>query len=309
MRVLVTGGTGYLGRAVVHALAGRGHSPVVFARSASASGLPGRLIDGDVRDAAAFATAAIDCDAICHLAAMVSLWQPRAADFDEVNVGGLRNAIAVAERARVAKLVYTSSFLARPPAGRAVAMSANDYQRTKVLADALAGEAASRSVPIVRLYPGVIYGPGRQTEGNLIGRLVRDHLAGKLPGLVGADQPWSYAWIEDVANAHVTALERAAPGSSYVVGGINAPQAKVFEIVRQITSRPLPRNIPFALASAAGWMSDVGAAWFGAPPLLTLGAVRIFREDWSLDSSDAVRDLGHQIRPLEQGVAELVASL
>jgi farnesol dehydrogenase len=309
MRVLVTGGTGYLGRAVVHALAGKGHAPVVFARTASASGLPGTLINGDVRDPAALAKAAADCDAICHMAAMVSLWQPHAADFDEVNVGGLRNVIAVTESARIAKLVYTSSFLARPPAGRAVTMSANDYQRTKVLADAVAAEAAGRGVPVVRLYPGVIYGPGRQTEGNLIGRLVRDHLAGKLPGLIGADRPWSYAWIDDVANAHVAAVERAAPGASYVIGGVNAPQVRVFEIVREITGRPMPRQIPFALATTAGWMSDRMASWFGAPPLLTQGAVRIFREDWSLDSAAAVRDLSHQIRPLEEGVARLVASL
>lgn len=309
MRVLVTGGTGYLGRAVVHALVRNGHSTVVFARTASNSGLTGTLINGDVRDIGALAKAATDCDAMCHLAAMVSLWQPRAADFDDINVGGLRNAMAVAESARISKLVYTSSFLARPPAGQTAAMSANDYQRTKVIADGVAAEAAKRGFPIVRLYPGVIYGPGQQTEGNLIGRLVRDHLAGKLPGLVGANRPWSYAWIDDVADAHVAALERAAPGSSYVVGGINAPQLKVFEILREITGRPLPRNIPFPLATAAGWMSDVRASWFGSPPLLTQGAVRIFKEDWSLDSAEAVRDLGHQIRPLAQGVAELVASL
>lgn len=309
MRVLVTGGTGYLGRAVVHALARNGHTPVVFARTASTSGLPGILIDGDVRDLSALAKAATACDAMCHMAAMVSLWQPRAADFDDINVGGLRHAIAVSESARLSKLVYTSSFLARPPAGHAAAMSANDYQRTKVIAESVAAEAAKRGCPIVRLYPGVIYGPGQQTEGNLIGRLVRDHLAGKLPGLVGANRAWSYAWIDDVADAHVAAVERAAPGSSYVVGGINAPQVKVFEILREITGRPLPRNIPFPLASAAGWMSDARASWFGSPPLLTQGAVRIFREDWSLDSVDAVRDLGHQIRPLERGVKDLVASL
>lgn len=309
MRVLVTGGTGYLGRAVVHALANNGHQPVVLARAAISSGLPGMLINGDVRDVGALAKAATDCEAICHMAAMVSLWQPRAADFDDVNVGGLRNTIAVAQSARITKLVYTSSFLARPPAGHTSPMTANDYQRTKVLADALAADASRRGFPIVRLYPGVIYGPGRQTEGNLIGRLVRDHLAGKLPGLVGADRPWSYAWIDDVAAAHVAAIERAVPGSSYVIGGINAPQMQVFEIVRDLTGRPLPRNIPFALANLAGWLSDRRAAWLGSPPLLTQGAVRIFKEDWSLDSTEAVRDLGLQIRPLEQGVKDLVASL
>jgi uncharacterized protein YbjT (DUF2867 family) len=58
MRVLVTGGTGYLGSAIVRALAAAGHAPVVFARRASVSRLPGTPIDGDVRDRAAVRRAA-----------------------------------------------------------------------------------------------------------------------------------------------------------------------------------------------------------------------------------------------------------
>ena len=75
MRVLVTGGTGYLGQAIVRALATRGHTPVVFARRATQAQLPGDAIDGDVRDRAALLAAARGCDAICHGAALVSIWR------------------------------------------------------------------------------------------------------------------------------------------------------------------------------------------------------------------------------------------
>ena len=309
MRVLVTGGTGYLGRAVVRALAAHGHASVVFARSASKSGLPGSVFDGDVRDAEALARAAVGCDAICHMAALVSLWRPRRSDFDDTNVGGLRNALAAAERARIERFVYTSSFLARAPRGRTAPMQANDYQRTKVLADRIAAEAAARGRPVIRLYPGVIYGPGELREGNLVGRMIHDHLRGRLPGLVGADRPWSYAWIDDVAEAHVAALERAAPGSAYALGGENVPQMRVFEHVQSIKGTKLPRRIPFPLATALGLVEDARAAIFRSPPLVTAGTVAIFREDWSLDSGAAVRDLGLRVRPLEQGVAALLPSL
>src|SRR4029453_15843789 len=226
MRVLVTGGTGYLGRAVVQAFAAKGHHAVVFARSASASGLPGSAIVGDVRDVEALARAAQGCDAVCHMAALVSLWQPRRADFDDVNVGGLRNVLAAAERARVPRIVYTSSFLPRAPRGRAAPLEANDYQRTKVAADRLATEATRGGHPLIRLYPGVVYGPGELREGNLVGRLIDDHLKGRLPGLVGADRPWSYAWIDDGAAAPVAAAEHAAVGSTYELGGVNVPQMR-----------------------------------------------------------------------------------
>jgi NAD+-dependent farnesol dehydrogenase len=309
MRVLVTGGSGYLGRAVVGAFASRGHQPVVFARSASTSGLPGDAIDGDVRDADALTRAAGGCDAICHLAALVSLWQARRADFDDVNVGGLRNVVAAAERARIPRIVYTSSFLARPPRGRSAPLQANDYQRTKVAADRWASEAVRNGHPLIRLYPGVVYGPGALREGNLVGRLVDDHLKGRLPGLVGADRRWSYAWIDDVASAHVAAAERAAIGSSYELGGVNAPQMRVFELVRDITGTRLPRRIPFPIARCLGIAEDARAAIFRSMPLITAGTVAIFREDWSLGSEDAVRDLGFRVRPLEEGMAALLSTL
>ena len=309
MRVLVTGGTGYLGQAVVQALVDRGHTPIVFARRATAGQAPGIAADGDVRDLAALTRAAEGCDALCHMAALVSLWRPRPQDFDDVNIGGLRNALAAATRAGISRVVYTSSFLARPPAGRTTPLRANDYQRTKAEANRVAEDQVQAGHPMVRLYPGVIYGPGRLTEGNLIGRLVRDHLRGRLPGLVGADRPWSFAWIDDVAAAHVAAVERAAPGSSYVLGGVNATQAALFERVREITGRRVPRRIAFGIADSLGLIEETRAAIFRTRPLITRGAVEIFRHDWSLDSAAAIRDLGLRVRPLEQGVAALLVSL
>src|SRR5262245_50122502 len=169
MRILVTGGTGYLGRAIVQAIAARGHEAVVFARTATRSGLPGRLINGDVRDVDAFTRAAAGCDAISHSAALVSIWRRRSQDFDDVNVGGLRNAIAAAAAHRITRIVYTSSFLALPPRDLPSPIEANDYQRTKVAADRVADDAVRAGHPIVRVYPGVVYGPGSFTEGNLVG--------------------------------------------------------------------------------------------------------------------------------------------
>jgi farnesol dehydrogenase len=309
MRVLVTGGSGYLGQAVVRAFAAAGHTVRAYARTASQCTLPAERVDGDIRDEASLLRAAEGCDAICHLAALVSLWRPRRMDFDDINIGGLKTVLRVAERHNTPRVLYTSSFVALPPRGHRAPIAANDYQRTKVRAEEIAAGAAARGAPIVRLYPGVVYGPGVYSEGNLIGRMVRDHLAGRLPGLVGADRPWSYAWVEDVADAHVKAAERAAAGGAYMLGGANAPQMRVFEIVRDCTGRPLPRRIPFTIASIIGAVEDARAALFKHQPLLTRGTVEIFRHDWSLDSTAAIRDLGLRIRPLEQGVERLLALL
>src|SRR5256885_11407450 len=244
MNVLVTGGTGYLGRAVVRALAARGHAVVVFARGATRSGLPGTLVDGDVRDRAALERAAAGCDALRHSAALVSIWRRRRADFDDVNVGGLRNAMAVAAAHKIPRVLYTSSFVALPPHGGTTPIEANDYQRTKLAADRAADAAVADGVPLVRVYPGVVYGPGSFTEGNLVGRLIADHLRGRLPGLIGPENRWSYAFVEDVAAGHCAAIERGTPAARYALGGENASQQRGFEIVQEVTGRRPPMRIP-----------------------------------------------------------------
>lgn len=309
MKVLVTGGTGFLGRAVVQALADRGHDLVVFARTASRSGLPGTAVDGDIRDLNALERAAAGCEAIAHAAALVSIWRKRREDFDDVNVGGLRNVLAVASSLRLSRVLYTSSFLALPPQDHTAPLMANDYQRTKVLADGIADEAVTRGTPIIRVYPGVIYGPGAATEGNLVGRLIADHLRRRLPGLVGPEHRWSYAYVDDVAAGHCAALERGQPGAQYVLGGENAPQARVFELVRDLTGRAMPARIPFPIADVLGAAEELRVRLFGGTPLLTRGAVEIFRHDWSLDSAGTMRDLGYTITPLTDGVRRTVASL
>jgi farnesol dehydrogenase len=309
MRVLITGATGYLGRALVTAFRAAGHETVAFSRHASASGVPGETVDGDVRDGAALARAVAGCEGVCHSAALVSVWRRRRADFDEVNVGGLRRALDAAKAAGVRRIVYTSSFLALPPTGASTPGQWNDYQRTKVAADRLAADAAAAGAPLVRVYPGVIYGPGSPTEGNLVGAMVSDHLRGRLPGLVGAERIWSYAWIDDVARGHVAAMERGRVGARYNLGGENAPQRRVFEIVREVTGRPLPRRIPAALAVLAGAAGEAAARLTGRPPLLTAGTVKILTHDWAMDSSAAAGDLGYRIMPLHDGIALVVEQL
>ena len=307
MRVLVTGGSGYLGSAIVRALAARGHEPIVFARRASAAGLPGRAVDGDVRDRTAVRRAAEGADAIVHAAALVSVWHPQPSMFHDINVGGLEAALDAVRALGIRRIVYTSSFLARPPADSPVALAANDYQRTKTQAREIALAAVEAGMPLVSLVPGVVYGPGETTEGNLIGRMIRDHLAGRLPGLIGADRCWSYAYVNDVADAHVSALTPSVPAGEYLLGGDNAPQLRVFEVVRTETGTALPRRIPFAVASAAGWVEEMRAGITGRPPAITRGVVEILRHDWSMDSARSMEALNYRVTPLRTGVRALLA--
>ncbi len=290
MRVLVTGGTGYLGSAICRALAARGHTAVPFARSTG----------GDVRDRAALGAAAAAVDAIIHTAALVSIWRPRARDFDDINVGGLENVLEVARLQRLSRVVYTSSFLALPPRGRTTPLRANDYQRTKADALLVAKRAAEAGAPIVILVPGVIFGPGIMSEGNLIGRMVADHLAGKLPGLIGPDKIWSFAWVDDVANAHVDALEHGTPGAIVEAGGHNLPQRAPFEWLERTRGTRLPRTLPAWAGTAVGYVEQARARMTGRMPLLTPATVEIFRHDWALTGKPSLA-FDEEMRRLADG--------
>jgi dihydroflavonol-4-reductase len=136
--------------------------------------------------------------------------------------------------------------------------------------------------------------------------LLADHLAGRLPGLIGPEHIWSFAWIGDVAAAHVAALERPHPGAAYEIGGENLPQIRPFEIARDLIGINLPRRLPYWLAEAVGAAGELRARLTGRPPLLTRGTVEIFRHDWPLDSGRAERDLGLQITPFSTGLQALL---
>jgi hypothetical protein len=81
----------------------------------------------------------------------------------------------------------------------------------------------------------------------------------------------------------------------------------VFELVRDLTGRALPRRLPAWLAGAVGAFEELRAKVTGRPPLLTAGAVEVLTRDWAMDSSVAIRELGYRITPLSDGIARVVA--
>ena len=318
MKVLVTGGAGFLGKNMVSALLAKGHEVVLLVRGGRRPGLPenARVVAGDVRDADAFRGAALGCDAILHAAAMVKLWSPRLADFDYINVGGLRNAIAAA-RAHNLRLVYTSSFMALGPTKEAPGDEAqihpgppyrNDYERTKALADAVARDYAREGGDIVILYPGVVYGPGELTDGNIIAKMIADRMNNRLPGIVGpGDRLWSYSFVDDVVQGHVVALERGRKGERYLLAGVNATLMQVFAAASKRAGRDLtPRQLPFGLSRAVGRAMWLWADLTGKPPDLTHQAVGIFEKHWAYRSDKAIKELDYQVRPLEEGIGMTV---
>ncbi|MDQ7087366.1 MAG: NAD-dependent epimerase/dehydratase family protein [Acidobacteriota bacterium] len=138
----------------------------------------------------------------------------------------------------------------------------------KLLADRQLRQRMEKGAPLVALYPGVVYGPGRMTDGNILAAAGRDLLRGRLPGTIGpGDRRQCLAFVEDVAAGFLLALDKAEPGSRYVLGGENLTVRQALELMARAGGVEVPRRvIPY---SVAGWLGRIlcwQAGWTGIEP-------------------------------------------
>jgi farnesol dehydrogenase len=324
MKVLVTGGTGFLGRAIVRELAPRHALRLLVRPRASRERFPEgvEFAPGDVVDRPSLGEAMRGSDALVHAAALVKIMAP-AAEFDRINLGGLDNVLGAAREAGLSRCLYVSSFIAlgptergpggvldddAPPADR---VWINDYERTKTIADRAARAAIAAGAPLGVVYPGVIYGPGEFTEGKIVVRPNIDLKHRRLPALVGKpERRWNYAFVEDVARGVAAALERGPDGGRYVLGGEIVTLAEFYRQVGVAGGfAPPGRRMPDSLAALAGAAMKLGARLTGGVPKLTPDLVEIYRHDWAYSSARAESQLGYRPRTLAEGLRETMAWL
>ena len=316
MKVLVTGVTGFLGGRVAQLLTERGHQVIGFCRDeAGWKRRPdsAEVVIGDVTDRASVERAVDSAEVVIHAAALVKNWVKDKRQFDLVNVQGLGQLIEAA-RDSCRRLVYVSSFVALGPTNdeifdeqspRAIATFNNDYERTKWLADQLARNCEAKELELIRVYPGVVFGPGALTDGNHVVQLLLQHAAGKLPGMLGSgDLRQCFSFVDDVADGVCLALEQGQAGEGYILGGENRTGNDLFAAFEKSSGvAPPKRKIPFGVAALIGKVQRWRAELFGTQPELTDEVVGIYRQEWAYSSAKAQRELGYKITPFDEAVA------
>ena len=239
MRVLVTGGTGVVGRSAVTALLQRGHVVHLLSRQAQrdAAQWPHGVtpVSGNVANAESIAGAADGCDAVLHLTAIVS--EHGNQTFERVNVEGTRNVMREAERAGARKFVYVSSLGAD--------RGESPYHQSKRKGEAIVRQFTGSWVV---LRPGSVYGPGDE-QISLLLRMVRT--LPMLPLIGTGEQRFQPIWHEDLAEALASAVERddVARAEMDLAGAEVTTQNDLVKRLSRITGRDVPQvPIPQALA-------------------------------------------------------------
>jgi farnesol dehydrogenase len=322
--ILLTGATGYLGSQIAQEFVRRAEpfrvlvrdpSRLLFAPAATRCD----VVAGDLCDAGAVARAVRGVRSVIHTAALVKMWVRHRHDFRRVNVDGLKLLCQAATDAGVERIVYTSSFIALGPSSdpnageelRHAGPCSNEYERTKCEALDWLRRDGFRHYPVVALMPGVVYGPGPFTEGNLIGGMMYQYRFKTMPAVVGSgEQRWSFAYNGDVVAAHLAALEQGEPGQEYLLGGDNRSLNDFYRALAGAsgTRRPV-RHIPFWVANALGCADVAMSTVSGRSPTLTPGVVEIFKYDWVYSSAKAIRELGYHVTPLETGLPGAFAGM
>jgi NADH dehydrogenase len=234
MKILVTGGTGVVGRGTVTELLARGHTVVLLSRHAASDARqwPAGVLphDGDVARAASIRGAATGCDVVLHMVGIVNASED--ATFAEVNVGGTGNILAETERAGVKRFVFVSSLGA--PAGK------SEYHASKREAEALVRRFRGQWV-IAR--PGNVYGPGDE-QISLLLRMVRSP-SPLIPTIGDGDQPIQPVWWEDAAKALANIVERTDLGGRELdmAGTERTSQNDLIARLARITGRDV-RGVP-----------------------------------------------------------------
>jgi NADH dehydrogenase len=249
MKVLVTGGTGVVGRAAVDHLVAGGHQVRLLSRHATSdaerwsSGVEG--FDGDVSDPAKIFGAADGCDAVLHVAGIVSE-DPPEVTFERVNVEGTRNLVREAQRAGVDRFVYVSSLGAD--------RGASDYHRSKRAAEDVVRHEFDGRWMVVR--PGNVYGPGDEVISLLL-KMVRTLPA--IPVVGGGDQPFQPVWADDLGKALANAVEKdGAYKQIHEIAGTETTNVRdLLDQMEKITDRhPVRVPVPEFLARAGAQVAE-----------------------------------------------------
>lgn len=317
MRVLVTGGTGFIGAHLCAACVARGDQVRVLRRAGSSlralAGLPVEYVAGDLLDPASVARAVSGCEVVFHAGAIASYWRAKREQVMQVNVEGTRIVIDACLQAGVRRLVFTSSaaavgIAAHGPADETTpfdALSATfAYATSKRQAEQIVSGSVRRGLPAVIVNPTAVIGAADHYLNS--SSIVREYGTGRIPvvppgGLCAVD-------IDAVVQGHLAAAEHGQIGERYILGGENLSYQALAALIAKAAGTWKPRLVvPAPLLLLVAPAVDLLNRVSRRPPLISGEQLRLSRVNYFFDSSKAVRELGYQMLPVSGAIEKALA--
>lgn len=326
MKILVTGGGGFLGQAICQRLVERGHAVTSFQRGhypeLAAMGVTEHR--GDLADRAAVLAATRGMDAIFHVAAKAGAWGSYRS-YHDANVVGTDNVLHACRTHGIGTLVYTSTPSVTHRATHPVE-GGNEidtpygtgfkahYPTTKTIAERAVIAANGPSLATVSLRPRLIWGPG---DNQLLPRLVDRARSGRLRFVGGGHNLIDTTFVDNAAQAHLDAFDHLKPGAAcagkayFISNGEPRPLRDVVNALLAAAGAPqVQGSIPFGVAYGLGAVLEalwLGLRLKGEPPMTRFLAEQLSTTHW-YDISAARRDFGYTPQvSMDDGLARLAA--
>lgn len=310
MKALVTGANGFTGSHLVKALEQRGDSVVGLVRKTSdLSRLANsniQLVYGDITDRTALKTAMQGVDVVFHTAAYVELGLVDAAKMERINVEGTRAVLETAKAAGVSRLVYCSTIgIYGDTQGKTIDETfqrqqqgfSSAYDSTKYKAQQLVDQFAAEGLPVVSVMPSGIFG----ADDPHFGPVLQAFLKGRLKVWAGGDRVTGIVHVDDLVAAMLLAIEKAPPGSHYIISTGDLTTREMFEFISQETGVAAPREVPEPIVRLAGNLLDpIGRLFSWQPPISRERVHYVYDRCVRVDGSKARRELGWQPRSVQQ---------
>jgi dihydroflavonol-4-reductase len=318
MTTLLTGGTGFVGAAVLRCLIKAGHNVRALVRPNSdrrnLSGLDCEIVTGDLTEPESLRRAVRGCEAVFHVAADYRIWVPDREKMNRVNVQATVDLMRAAAEAGVSRIVYTSSVATLRlrdddvPANEESQAEITDiigaYKQSKFLAEREVQRlVADAGVPVVIVKPTAPFGPG-DIKPTPTGRLVVEAASGRMPAYVNTGL--NVVHVDDVATGHLLAYEKGVVGEAYILGGENRTLQWILETVAEITGRPPPRiRLPHWFVTPLAYISEGVTRIRGSgDPMITVDGVRMARKLMYFSIEKARRELGYSSRPAVEALRD-----
>ncbi|THD53954.1 MAG: NAD-dependent epimerase/dehydratase family protein [Bradyrhizobium sp.] len=318
-RVLVTGGTGFIGQHLVSALAAGGRRVRVLDIRPPTCAVPDvEYVAGSVLDPNQVDAALHDVAEVYHLAGLPGMWIPRKSDFYAVNCHGTEVVVAAARKRGIARFLHcsTESILFRPSPLQDASESSllppqempGLYTRSKMLAEQCAAQAAASGFPLIIGTPTMPIGPH---DHNLTPptAMLRHFLSGRVQ--LYLDFIVNLVDVRDVAVGLILAMEHGQIGHRYILGGESISLKNILQLMSTISGRryvsiPVPGRVAEMSAAMLEFISDHVTH---RPPTGTAEGVRIALRATELSIEKSQRELGYAPRPIEPTLRETIAYL
>jgi len=323
MKVLITGGTGFVGAWTAKAAQDAGHQVRFLVRnagrlttSAATIGVDvGDHVLGDIADAESTSAALSGCDAVIHCAAMVSTDPNRAEEMMHTNLEGARNVLGGAVAAGIDPIVHVSSFTAlfRPEldvltADLPVVGGSDGYGRSKAAVEAYARGLQDAGAAVNITYPGMVLGP---PAGDQFGEVAEGVEASvKMRAVPGRSAGWIVIDVRDLAALHVALLEPGRGPRRYMAGGHRVSVGDLAQMIGRAADRTLVAvPLPDVALRSAGRLFDVVGPLLPFETPINSAATQYYTQMPASDDSPSARDFGLHWRDPAETIADAVEGL